>query len=22
HGSKPLADHQPATRRQQPLPHI
>ncbi|CAF0850992.1 unnamed protein product [Rotaria sordida] len=22
HGSKPLADHQPATRRQQPLQHI
>ncbi|CAF3399366.1 unnamed protein product [Rotaria sp. Silwood1] len=22
HGPKPLADHQPATRRQQPLPHI
>ncbi|CAF1588958.1 unnamed protein product [Adineta ricciae] len=22
HGSKPLADHQPATRRQQPLPQI
>ncbi|CAF2075777.1 unnamed protein product [Rotaria magnacalcarata] len=22
HGPKPLADHQPATRRQQPLPHM
>jgi hypothetical protein len=22
HGPKPLADHQPATRRQQPLPHV
>jgi len=22
HGPKPLADHQPATRRQQPLPHL